>query len=162
MKANYRISEDDYVDAMRLFAKFTPRTTMAFLMFAAVLTALAVFGSLALRGAAIGGLIGGISVTLVGRYIVSPILARKNYQKYKTIQEEFTVALVEDGVVFASPTAEGKITWDKVYKWRQDEKYVLIYPMPRLYHIIPKSVVTEGFDVQALTNALREHVGKPA
>jgi hypothetical protein len=161
MKATYRISEEDYVNAMRLFAKLTPRLVIIYLASALALVALAVFGTQVLRGGAIGGLIGGLSVTLIGRYIVSPILARKHYRKYKAIHDEFAVELVEDGVRFTSPNADGKITWDKMLKWRQNEKYVLIYPMPRIYHIVPKSVATQGFDLQALTNELLLHVGEP-
>ena len=115
-----------------------------------------------LSGGAIGGLVGGLFVALVGRYIVSPILARRHYRKYKSIQEEFTVELVDDGVRFTSPNADGKITWDKIHKWRQNEDFVLIYPMPRIFHMIPKSVAAQGFDLQALTDGLQHHVGKPA
>ena len=162
MKATYRISEQDYVNTMRLFATLTPRLVTAYLVGALALITLAVFGSPVFRGGAIGGLIGGLTVAVIGRYIVSPILARRHYQKYKAIHEEVAVELVSDGVRFSSPNADGKITWDKVHKWREDENFVLIYPMPRIFHIVPKSVATQGFDLQALTNGLLKHVGKPA
>lgn len=160
MKATYRISEEDYVSAMRLFAELTPRLTIIYLASALALAALAVFGTPVLRGGATGGLIGGLLVILVGRYVVSPALARKHYRKYKAIHDEFTVELVEDGVRFTSPDSDGKITWAKVLKWRQNEKYLLIYPMPRLFHIIPKSIAAQGFDLQALASELVRHVGK--
>ena len=147
---------------MKLFAKLTPRLAIIYLAAALALAALSIFGSPVLRGGAIGGLIGGLSVALVGRYVVSPILARRHYRKYKAIQEEFGVELVDDGVRFTSPSAEGKITWDKVHKWRQNEKFILIYPMPRIFHMVPTSVATQGFDLSALTDGLQQHVGKPA
>lgn len=162
MKATYLISEQDYVDAMKLFAKLTPRLVIIYSASALALAALAIFGSPVLRGGAIGGLIGGLTVALIGRYVVSPILARRHYRKYKAIQEEFTVEVVDDGVRFTSPNADGKITWDKVHKWRQNEKFVLIYPMPRIFHMVPKSVAAQGFDLQALTDGLQQHVGQPA
>jgi hypothetical protein len=162
MRATYRISEEGYLGAMRLFAKFTPRLATIYLASAAALAVLAIFGTPVLRGGAIGGLIGGLSVTLIGRYIASPMLARRHYQKYKAIHDEFGVELVDDGVRFTSPSADGKITWDKIHKWRQNDEFVLIYPMPRIFHIIPKSVAAQGFDLQALTKGLLQHVGKPA
>ncbi|MEJ2466762.1 MAG: YcxB family protein [Candidatus Thiodiazotropha sp.] len=162
MKATYRISEQDYADAMKLFAKLTPRLTITYSAAALAMVVLAVFGPPILSGGAIGGLVGGLSVALVGRYIVSPILARRHYRKYKAIQEEFTVELVDVGVRFTSTNADGKITWDKIHKWRENEDFVLIYPMPRIFHMIPKSVAAQGFDLQALIDGLQQHVGKPA
>lgn len=146
--------------AMKLFAELTPRSMFIYLASAIALAALAIFGTPVLRAGATGGLIGGLLVALVGRYVVSPILARKHYRKYKAIHDEFAVELVEDGVRFTSPDSDGKITWAKVLKWRQNEKYLLIYPMPRLFHIVPKSVAAQGFDLQALANELVRHVGK--
>lgn len=162
MEARFRISEQDYVNAMRLYGKLTPRQVAAFTVAALALAALALLGSPAWRGGAIGGLIGGVLVGSIGRFVVSPLLARRHYRRYKAMHEEFVVELADDGVRFASPSGDGKITWDKVYKWRQNHGLVLIYPMPRLFHIVPKAVAAQGFDLQALTNGLLRHVGKPS
>ena len=162
MNATYRISEDDYVNAMKLFAKLTPRAIAVYLVAALVFVVLAIFGSPVIKGGAIGGLAGGLIVTVVGRYIVSPILARKHYRKYKGIHDEFTVEILDDGVRFTSPNSDGKLTWENMLKWRQNENYILIYPMPRIYHILPKSIATSGFDVPFLINQLNQHVGRPA
>lgn len=161
MNATYRISEDDYVNAMRLFTKFTPRAKVIFVFLSSVLILLAIFGSPEIQSIAIGGLAGALIVHVVGRYIVSPILARKHYRKYKAIQDEFTVEVLLDGVRFASPNADGKLTWEHMLKWRQNDDYILIYPMPRIYHIIPKSIASSGFDVPLLINWLTQHVGEP-
>lgn len=161
MKATFKISEQDYVNAMKLFARPTPRLLYIYLAAALVLAALARFGGVIVSAGATGGLAGGIIAILLGRYIVTPFMARRHYRKYKAIQEEFAVELLEDGVRISSPDAEGKITWGKMLKWRQNESYVLIYPMPRLFHIIPKSVAAQGFDLQALTDELQRNVGKP-
>jgi hypothetical protein len=162
MEATFRISEQDYMDAMRLFGKLTPRLIAVFSVAALALVAVALFGPPVLSAGAIGGLIGGLLVTLVGRTIVSPMLARRHYRKYKGMHDEFVVQLVGDGVRFATPTADGRITWDKVYKWRQNDAFVLIYPMPRIFHVVPKSIESQGFDLQALINRLQQHVGKPS
>ena len=147
---------------MKLSAKLTPRLAIIYLAAALALAALSLFGTPVLRGGAIGGVIGGLSVALVIRYVVSPIMSRRNYRKYKAIQEELAVELLEDGVRFTSPSAEGNITWDKVHKWRQNEKFVLIYPMPQIFHMVPTSVATQGFDLQALLDSLQQNVGNPA
>jgi YcxB-like protein len=161
VKATFRISEEDYVDAMDLFAKLTLRMAVIFPISALGLVLVALFGSPIFRSGAIGGLVGGLAVTLIARYIVSPRLARRHYRNYKAIQEEFSLELLEDGIRYVSPNAEGKTIWSQVHKWRQNDKYVLIYLMPRLFQIVPKSIAAQGFDCQALTNRLLQHVGKP-
>lgn len=162
MKANYRISEDDYVNAMRLFVKLSPHVCAIYSVSTLALVLLSLYGAPLIKAGAIGGLVGGAIVTLIGRYIASPMLARRHYQKYKAIQDEFTIELLDDGVRFASPDADGKLTWDKMLKWRENQDYVLIYPMPRIYHIVPKSISSGGFDVKMLTSRLLDYVGKPA
>ncbi|MGB0127532.1 MAG: YcxB family protein [Rhodocyclaceae bacterium] len=162
MEAMFRISEQDYMNAMRLFGKLTPRLVAVFSVAALALVAVAIFGPPVLRAGATGGLTGGLLVAVIGRNIVSPMLARRHYRKYKAMHDEFVVELVADGVRFATPTADGRITWDKVYKWRQNDGFVLIYPMPRLCHIVPKSIESQGFDLRALTNRLQQHVGNPS
>lgn len=161
MKASYRITETDYVRAMGLFATPSAGLLAIYLAAALVLTALAVLGSHAWRGLAIGGLIGGVITVLAGRFVLTPLLARRHYRAYKAIQEEFGVELLDDGVRFTSPDAQGIVTWSKILKWRQDDRYLLIFPMPRLFHIIPKSVATQGFDLERLTSRLRQVVGEP-
>lgn len=161
MKTPYRISEDDYVDAMRLFNRFTPRTFALCLTAALALGILAMAGPPLVRAGAIGGLAGGLIVPVVGRYLVSPLLSRRHYRKYKAIQEAFTVELLDEGVRFASPHGESLLPWATMLKWRQDEHYVLIYLMPRMYHILPKSVASGGFDVPLLVERLTHHVGPP-
>ena len=160
MEAKYRISEKDYVNALKLFGKLTPKTMVIYAIALLILIALAVFGSPVLKGGAIGALVGGLIVTLIGRLIISPILAKRHYRKYKAIHDEFTVQLNEDGVRFTSSTSEGLIPWDNMLKWRQNEDYILIYPMPRLYHIVPKSISSAKFDIQKLIEYLNQNVGK--
>lgn len=107
MQAKYRISEEDYVNTMKLFAKLTPKQIFIYSVFALILVALAVFGPLVVKAGAIGGLAGGLIVAVLGRYIVAPMMARRHYRKYRAIHEEFTVELLQDGVRFISPNADG-------------------------------------------------------
>ena len=161
MKATYRISEQDYVNATKLFAKLSLRVFLIYAASTLALIALAAFGPPIIKAGAIGGLVGGFAVALVGRYILLPILARRHYRKYKAIHEEFTIELLNDGVRFSSPDADGKLTWNKMLKWRENKNYILIYPMPRLFHIVPKSIASNGFDLKVLTDGLLQHIGKP-
>lgn len=159
MKASYRISEDDYVNAMKLFAKLSPRALLIYVTVALVLVLFAVFGSRLLQAGAIGGLVGGGVVSLIMRLVVSPILARRHYRKYKAIQDEFTFELLDEGIQITSPNANGLVKWDHILKWRQNSDYLLMYPMPRIYYLLPKRISATGFDVDELVRALTKHVG---
>lgn len=160
MEAKYRISEKDYVNANKLFGKLTPKITLTYLIASLLLIISAVFGPPILKGGAIGGLAGGLIVTLVAKFIASPLIAKRHYRKYKAIHDEFTVQLLDDGVNFISSTGEGKVGWDSILKWRHNEGYILIYPMPKLYHIVPKSISESGFDIQLFIERLTNNVGK--
>lgn len=160
MKAVFRISEQDYVDGMKLFAKASPRIVVIRWLVGLGLAAVCILGHGAVKGFATGTLLGGIAVACFARYGL-PMMHRRNYRKYKAIQGEFAVELAEDGVRFLSANSDSKLTWDNVLKWRQNDKWLLIYPMPRMYHMIPTSVASQGFDLEALRERLRQHVGEP-
>jgi hypothetical protein len=159
MKATYRISEEDYVRAMKLFSKITPKIAAILILMVLVLVVVIVLGSGAVKGGAIGGLIGGVVVAVVIRYVVNPIIARRHYRNYKAIQEPITIDLKEEGVELSTSDGGGLVRWEKMLKWRQSEEYLLIYPMPRMYHIIPKSIADSGFELQRLIKLLQERIG---
>lgn len=162
MKAKYRISETDYVNALKLYATLTPKLIATYLFVASSLALAAIFGSSLFQAAAIGGLIGGGLVAIVGRYLIAPILARRHYRKYKAIQDEFAVSVNDDGVCIESSNAKGLLPWGDILKWRANEEFLLLYVMPKLYHIVPKSIAQQGFDIALLVNLLNKNVGKSA
>ncbi|MDQ0570200.1 hypothetical protein QFZ42_002034 [Variovorax paradoxus] len=159
MTATFRISEDDYVDAMKLYARL-PRLARWILIAVAVLLVLAaVFGTRQIQASTLGGLIGGTGVLLAIRFVVMPMTARRHYRKYKAIREEFSAELLDDALRLHARHGESRIVWENVLKWRQDDRFVLLYLMPRLFHALPKSVAAQGFDVSALIERLNQHVG---
>ena len=158
--ARYRISEADYVRAGQLFARPTLGAWLFMIALELGCLALAVWGSTALLR--VIGLWGAIGAVLSGglvHWVLSPWLMRRHYRRYKAIQEEQTVALAEDGLHFGSVSGASHVRWDTLHQWRQDERYILVYLMPRLFHVVPRRVAEQGFDVAALEAALARHVG---
>ncbi|AFT68791.1 hypothetical protein B5T_00506 [Alloalcanivorax dieselolei B5] len=158
MEANYTITEDDYVRATKLFTRLTPKSMAVFGLVVAVLVVLMLFGSPVVRGAAMGGLIGGGVMFLLGRFVINPLLCRRHYRSYKAIQEPTTMTLMDDGIRFEAESGTAMVSWDKILKWRHNDRYILIYPMPRLYYIVPKAA-GPGFDPALLIKALSARVG---
>jgi hypothetical protein len=161
MKATYRITESDYVNAMKLGAKPSPMLIGIFLTIVLTLVLLIIFGPYIIKILAFCVLVGVSIRVVVTRYIVLTIISRRHYRNYKAIHEEFTVELLDEGVRIVSPDRDVKLMWDKILKWRQNEKYILLYLMPKLCHIVPKSIEAGGFNVSLLISQLTQHVGKP-
>jgi len=166
MIARYRITEQDYVRAMRLFSKPGRRSLLVqtalgaclglALLFVVPRMSIATFLGLLAAGIGVGAaMFWGV------RRVLVPATARRHYRRYKAMADEFTFELLDEGVRFTSPHGVGTLVWSHMLKWRQNDDYVLIHPMPNLFHIVPKSIAGQGFDVVALTERLRERVGAP-
>ena len=75
------------------------------------------------------------------------------------MQEPMAAELTETGIKFSNGDGEAILPWSKVFQWRQNDQFVLIYGMPILYYVVPKSIAREGFDITLLVQRLAEHVG---
>ena len=159
MTATFRISEDDYVDAMKLYARWPRRARWITVAIAVLLVLGSLLGTRQIQSSALGGLIGGASVLLAMRLLVMPMTARRHYRKYKSIREEFSAELMDDALRLRAPHGESRVVWANVLKWRQNDRFVLLYLMPRLFHVLPKSVAAQGFDLPGLVERLNRHVG---
>jgi YcxB-like protein len=164
MKVQYRITEDDYANVARFAAwrQFMSRSSAMTLVAAGIIVALlgigmwtrpavALFLAFVPAGAAIG-----FAVDLLVR---TPMRARRHYRQYKDMREPLIVELTDAGIKFSTPDGEAALPWSKVFQWRQNGQFILIYRMPVLFHILPKSISREGFDVPLLLQRLAKCVG---
>ena len=92
-------------------------------------------------------------------FVVIPRRARRHYRQYKAIREPIAAELTETGVRFSNEDGEAILPWSKVFQWRQNAQFILIYGMPVLYYIVPKSIERDGFDIPLLVQRLAERVG---
>jgi Na+/melibiose symporter-like transporter len=164
MKVQYRITEDDYAEAARFHAwrHFIARpSTMMLVACGLVLVLLGVSlwtGVVSAEMLVLWIVI--VSILLAfGLFVHTPSRARRHYRQYKALQEPVTADLTDAGIRFSNSDGEGILPWAKVFQWRQNKQLILIYGMPILFYIVPKSVQREGFDVPLLIRRLTEHVG---
>lgn len=143
-----------------LFGRATPKLKFVLCCIVLALLALVFLDPRDLSPLVAGGLGGGVVCAVMIKFFIGPFMARRHYRQYKAIHDEFTLRLLDEGVQFISSSGESILRWDSVLKWRQDSDYVLIFPMPRLYHIVPKSVAANGFDLEGLIERLRTQVGE--
>jgi hypothetical protein len=181
MKTTYKISEDDFINVLNWIAevKLAWRTRLArtmrpllwaliWVMSALILIMLALtwagvaqFGRLILTSV-IGELWIGLATwinSLPNIYFATE-LARWTYRRTKAIRAEFSIELLNGGIRLGTPTAETILVWERIWKWQQNENYILIYSSPRMFQILPKSIAASGFDVPLLIQQLTEYVGK--
>lgn len=88
MDAEYVISEDNYVRAMKLFAKFTPKTASLYTLVIAVLAVGAILGPPVIKVGAVVVLTISVIAFLLGRFVINPLLALRNHRKYWKYMEE--------------------------------------------------------------------------
>lgn len=157
----YQISEDDYAYAIRLGIPLTAwRMGLLAVMFLG-LAAGAIWGKTPLQEVCLGGAVALPVMVVWMRVYLIGYVARRNYRKYKAMQMPVRAALKPEGLSFESRDAQGLVRWENMLKWRHDERFVLIYLAPRLFHVVPKSIAAKGFDLEGLLQALNDQVGPP-
>jgi hypothetical protein len=164
MQARFYFAERDYVRAVALHWRLPWRFWIAVALLLLTLAFLwphmiVMMRTNVVMPMAVGAVAGFCIIVLAIRLFASPLILRRNYRQYKKIQQEQTVTLLDDGVRFATDSGSTLLTWGDILKWRYNADYVLIYPMPRIFHIVPATVAAEGFDIERLKAALTQHVG---
>jgi hypothetical protein len=160
MEHEYEISEQDYVNAMTVFARPTAGMKLAYASASAVFLLLYV-SSPALRGLVLSGFLGGFGVLLACRFLVVPRRARSDYRSYPAIRPKIRVSFDEGGVHFATESSQGSLEWANIVHWRESEEYLLLYLSPRMFHIIPRRIARDGFDLALLLELLQQKLGPP-
>ncbi len=161
MRTTFRISEADYVAAMKLYGRTTRRFNMVFWSVVAILHAVAFLGPEKLRFTLLLGWFGALAFFLAMQFVITPYIARRHYRNYKSMHEEFQIELLPEGIYLTGDDFNNKLVWNKMLKWRCNDSYILIFIMPRLFYMVPQSLAAQGFDTAALMDGLTKHVGKP-
>ena len=159
-KITYQISEDDYLKALILGGLFSWKYYLRVSLIALLLAVMLFIAPETGQYMAAGGLIGVVIFIVLARYVILPAKIRKNYQKYKLMHDEVGIQLEDEGIHHTVPDGEQLIRWEKIVKWRHNYAYILLYISPRLFLVIPKSIVAKGFDVPMLVIRLTQQVGK--
>lgn len=158
----FRITEDEYVQAMRLHARKLPWwRLLAVLCCFAVLIAIAAVMHSPMREMGIGGIIAAVVIIVLNHTVVLPWLARRHYRAYKQMQQTFTLEQRESGLYFTSEQSQALVQWSQLLKWCESDTLLLLYVSPVIFHILPsQQLQTSGLDWNRLRQALLQHVGR--
>ena len=159
MSALYQIGEEEYVRANRLFCKRSIKVYVLWLLIALGLVVLAIMTGLNFIFILVCAVIGGIIGDLITWRVYAPRQTRRQFREYKAIGEPVDISLEEEGLRFKDADNFSLLKWSDLMKWRENEEFVLVYQHRALYHIIPRRLQNDGFDVVSLTEKLEEAVG---
>ncbi len=159
MEAEFTISEDDYAHAVRLGSPLARWRIAVLVLMGLGLMGGAVVAPPPWREASLLGLLVLLAVVAVSRLILVNTMARRSYRRYKAMQQPVRAEFTEEGLAMRSGDGQGLLRWQNMLQWRQDDELILIYLAPRLFHIVPKSIASQGFDLARLLRALEEKVG---
>jgi hypothetical protein len=166
MRVEFRITEDDYANAVQFHqwrSALRWRSTMisATGLIVLILLILAVWWEEAATLLIFLVVWLALLVVFLVTYMYTgvPYIARRTYRRYKAIQEPMTIELADEVLRLSSLVGEANLPWRMIVQWRQNNRFVLVYTMPRLFYLVPKSLAQQGFDIQALVQRLAERVG---
>ncbi|QIQ21197.1 YcxB family protein [Zophobihabitans entericus] len=155
MKITYRISESDYVGSIKQHFRLTSKHKIMYGAITVVALLLIVWGEGFMYPLA-GALLAMVLVSFIIREVIYPWVARRDYKKYPGMKDVFTIEPTNDGFAMTSAHSTFMLTWDIILKWQEDDKYIRIYTMPKLFFTIPKSfIVADGYEPSVITDHLQ-------
>jgi hypothetical protein len=92
-------------------------------------------------------------------YVIVPYPPPPDVPAIQSYPGAKSLELADEGLRLGSVGDEAILPWRMIFQWRQNNQFVLIYAMPRLFYLVPKSVAQQGFDISLLVQRLAEQVG---
>lgn len=76
--------------------------------------------------------------------MLSDYQAKNIYKKSSTLQHEVTLRVSGKGITLDKKTNNATIPWKRFTKWKENEKFYLLYTGPRQFNVIPKHALNEA------------------
>lgn len=157
--ANYTISESDLVQAGLLHQRKSDSVKLILLV---VFIALIVIGLSSSYDS-----LGSITLFAVIFFAVftwvlpmcNKQVFKKQYQQTKALQQANILTLQEAGLHWQHTHGQALLPWGHIFKWKENEQFLLVYQNDFLFHVIPKHIGEQAFDLPMLQQALQQHVG---
>lgn len=75
--------------------------------------------------------------------MLSAYQAKNIYTKSPNLSHEVTLRVSGKGIKLDKKTNNATLPWSTFSKWKQDEKFYILYTGPRQFNVIPKHVLNE-------------------
>jgi len=162
MHTNYTITQEDYINGVKLHHAFNRKKSIIYFLFASSIS----ISVLLLNHAPLnflfflsyaGGILGAfIWIWFYQNFILS-MLAKRDYKRYKSIQEPKQLTLSDDALIIDKKRVHVEIAFNTLLHYKENEACMILYTMPRLFYILPKKLEKEGFDFALLRERLAHY-----
>jgi hypothetical protein len=159
MKIEYKLSLEEYLEAIKLHQKmgFRKLMMMIYIMVAIVIIVISTDYS---DGREIfrnfGALFFAIAFYLLLTSMIGKYQSKKLYEKSATLSKDTFLRVSAKGIRVASN--EKTISWDTFTKYKEDDNYVILYTGINNFKIIPKSVMNKN-ELNEFIAYLEKHIG---
>lgn len=147
MKITFKVSADDYVEALRAdrlskrISRWNFRIMTGWLAIVVVGTIVVMIVIPEMRRLVWPAIpIAGIYLYLLhGGY-----LRRQQYEKIQSLKTENVLEISEDGITTSTAAARSELKWVCFIGYHEDKNLFLLYQQPRLFNIVPKRAFAPG------------------
>jgi hypothetical protein len=147
MNITYKLTQEEYLQAVNLHHKKGNRIIMLaiYIVLAAIIV---VFGTdFSNTREIITNIIAAffsISFYMLFVRMLSVYQAKSVYQKSATLPHEITLHISGKGIKLDKNSNKPSIPWSAFSKWKNDEKFYLLYTNPRRFNVIPTRAMSEA------------------
>jgi len=158
MKIEYTLSLDEYLEAIQLHQKmgFRKLMTAIYIMVAVMIIIISTdYSDSREIFRNYGALFFAIAFYLLLTKMLGTYQSKKLYERSETLSKETKLRVSAKGIRVANN--QKPIPWETFTKYKEDEKYFILYTGIMNFKIIPKSVMTQ-MDLEEFTEYLKKHV----
>lgn len=162
MKIKYKLTQEEYLEAITLHQKMGFRKLMVAIYIMVALTIVIIttdYSDTREIFRNFGALFFAIAFYLLLTKMLGTYQSKKLYERSETLSKEVTLRVSAKGIRVGSN--DKPIHWDTFSKYKEDDKYVILYINMVNFKIIPKSVMNER-ELKEFIDYIEEHIGMRA
>jgi hypothetical protein len=162
MIVTINLQKSDYLAAVKLHSKWSKKKQILIggLISFLFVVAWTLWGTdrQSLGGAILGGTLGGIIAGGLTRYIYVPWRASRIFDQQKSLHRAYSVSWDENGVMFKDETGQTIVKWSDYLKYKENEKFVLLYHSDIMFNMLPKKAFLIDENLQEFCSYVRGRI----
>lgn len=158
MKIKYKLTQEQYLEAITLHQKMGFRKLMIaiYIMVAVAIVVITTdYSDVRAIFRNFGALFFAIAFYLLLSKMIGTYHSKRLYAKSETLSKDTSLRVSSKGIRVGNN--ESSIPWDTFSKYKEDDKYVILYVGINNFKIIPKSVMNE-FERKEFIGLIEKHI----
>lgn len=162
MKIKYKLTQKEYLEAITLHQKMGFRKLMVAIYIMVALTIVIIttdYSDTREIFRNFGALFFAIAFYLLLTKMLGTYQSKRLYERSETLSKEVSLRVSAKGIRVGNN--DKPMGWDTFTKYKEDDKYVILYTGITNFKIIPKSVMNVR-ELKEFTEYIEEHIGMRA